>query len=357
MSEAEIKRLEEELSKTKYNKKTQHHIGLLKAKIAKLKEKEASKGGGSGEGYSVRKSGDVTAVLLGFPSVGKSTILNSLTNAESEIAEYDFTTLDVIPGMMEYNHAKIQILDIPGIVHGAASGKGRGKEVLSVIRNADLIVMVIDALQPQQHEALKKEIYDADVRINQKRPDVKIKKKAKDGVDIGSTVPLDFDEDTIKRILKEFRIMNADVLIRDKITMDQFIDCLENNKSYIPAITVVNKVDLLKDTSSVDRLNPDLKICAKSGQGIEQFKKLIYDNLDLINIYLKEPGKKADKEEPMVIRYGSTIGDLCRSIHKDFARRFRYARVWGRSAKFPGQRLKRKDHKLHDKDIIEIHTS
>ena len=126
-----IKELEEELSTTKYNKRTQGHIGLVKAKIARLKEEQQRKQAGKGktEGYSVKRSGDATAIIVGFPSVGKSTLLNALTNAKSEVAAYAFTTLTCIPGLMEYKHAKIQILDVPGIVEGAASGRGRGKEI------------------------------------------------------------------------------------------------------------------------------------------------------------------------------------------------------------------------------------
>ena len=105
----QIKQFQDELKKTKYNKKTQHHIGLVKAKIAKLREKQEkrSKGGKKGEGYAVSRSGDATVLLLGFPSVGKSTLLNALTNADSEIGAYAFTTLKVIPGTLDYNHSKI----------------------------------------------------------------------------------------------------------------------------------------------------------------------------------------------------------------------------------------------------------
>jgi uncharacterized protein len=147
-----VKELEDELKKTKYNKRTQYHIGLVKAKIAKLKEKEVGrgKGGGPKEGYSVRKSGDATVILIGYPSVGKSTLLNALTNAESETGAYDFTTLSVIPGLLHYKHAQIQILDVPGIVSGAATGRGRGKEVLAVMRNAELVLIVIDVNHPEQ---------------------------------------------------------------------------------------------------------------------------------------------------------------------------------------------------------------
>jgi len=185
-----IKELEKELSTTKYNKKTQHAIGLLKAKIARLKEKQEArkKSGPAFDGYNVKKSGDATVIILGFPSVGKSTLLNALTNAKSQIAAYEFTTLNVIPGVMKYNSAKIQVLDVPGIVHGAASGKGRGKEVLSVLRNADLVIIILDVFHPKYRKVLEKEAYEAGLRLNQHLPDVKIKKTAKGGIDIGATV-------------------------------------------------------------------------------------------------------------------------------------------------------------------------
>ena len=115
--EEQIKELEEQISKTKYNKATEGHIGKLKAKIARLNEEEekrrASKGGNT-KGFYVKKAGNATVALVGFPSVGKSTLLNQLTGAKSEVGAYHFTTLDVVPGVMVYNHAKIQILDMPG---------------------------------------------------------------------------------------------------------------------------------------------------------------------------------------------------------------------------------------------------
>ena len=147
-NEERIKELEDLIANSQYNKRTQHAIGLYKAQLAKLKEKEegrrAAASGKKGDGYSVRKSGDGTVVLLGFPSVGKSTLLNSITDAKSDVGSYAFTTLTVIPGTLDYEHAKIQVLDVPGIVQGAASGKGRGTEVFSVLRSADLIVVLLD---------------------------------------------------------------------------------------------------------------------------------------------------------------------------------------------------------------------
>merc|ERR1719210_55194 len=93
------------------------------------------------------KSGDARCALIGFPSVGKSTLLSTLTTTHSEQASYEFTTLTCIPGVIEYNGANIQLLDLPGIIEGAAKGKGRGKQVIAVARTADCVLMVLDALK------------------------------------------------------------------------------------------------------------------------------------------------------------------------------------------------------------------
>ncbi len=358
---SKIKELEDELKKTKYNKATQHHIGLVKAKIALLKEKQegrmAKKTGKSEHGYNVRKSGDATVLLLGFPSSGKSTLLNALTNAESEVASYAFTTLSVIPGIMEYKQAKIQILDVPGVVSGAASGKGRGKEVLTVIHNADLVLILIDVNHPGHYPAIMKEVWEANIRVNKIRPEVYIKKKPKDGIHIGKTVPLDVDDLTLQNILREFKLNNCEVLIRSVLDIDDFIDCIEGNKKYIPAITCVNKIDLAP-VSIVDKvkksLGADIVISAEKKINIESLKELIFSKLNFIRVYLKEPHKEADLKEPLIIIRGSTIMDVCEKLHRDFVSKFRFARVWGASAKFPGQRLMLK-HVLQDEDVLEIH--
>ncbi len=358
--DGKIKDLEQEISSTKYNKATQHHIGLVKAKIARLKEKQESRRAGAkkGEGYAVKKSGDATVVLLGFPSVGKSTLLNALTNANSPVGSYDFTTLTVIPGLLEYKHAKIQILDLPGVVTGAAAGTGRGKEVLAVIRNADLILIVIDALQPKQYQKILKEIFDSKIRINQKKPDVHITKSSRGGIRIGKTVKLDIEDRTIAAIAREFRIANADILIREKIDEDQLIDVIEGNRVYIPEVAIINKIDLAdaKMLEAIKKdISPDLLIAAQAKYNIDKLKDLIFDRLQFIRIYLKEVNKPADMKEPLIVRSGSTIGDICSRLHKDFVRKFKFARIWGPSAKFPGQRFLKLDKQLSDEDILEIH--
>jgi len=357
----QIKELQDELRKTKYNKATQGHIGIIKAKISQLKQKQESrvqkKTGKSTHGYSVRKSGDGTVLLLGFPSSGKSTLLNALTGAKSEVAAYAFTTVSVVPGMMEYKQAKIQILDVPGIVSGAASGKGRGREVLTVIQNADLVIIIIDVNHPEHHPAILREVWEAQIRINKTKPEVYIKKKTKGGIQIGKTVRIDVDDETIKKVLREFKVVNADVLIRSPIDIDSFIDCIEGNKKYVSSITCVSKADLA-NAATVEKvkkgLNADLVISAEKDLNINLLKELIFERLDFIRVYMKEPRKEADLDEPLIIFRNATIRDVCNKTHREFVSKFRFARVWGKSAKFPAQKIML-NHILKDKDMLEIH--
>lgn len=353
----QIKEFEDELAKTKYNKRTQHHVGLVKAKIARLKEKSSGGGGKKGEGYSVKKTGDATVCLVGFPSVGKSTLLNKITNADSKTAAYAFTTLTVIPGIMEYESAKIQILDVPGIVSGAASGRGKGREVIAVMRSSDLIMIIADVFNLSQAEVLKNELYEAGIRINESPPNMAMKKTAKGGISIAWTVPHDLDDKTVELILKEYRIVNADVVIRQDITPDQLIDFLEENRVYIPACVVINKVDMADEhyINEVKRSFPDsVLISAKNQENLEALKKRIFSSLGMIKIFMKEVGKKADMDEPVIVKKGVTVKDICNKIHRDFVKRLRFCKVWGKSAKFPGQRFN-ENHVLQDEDVVQLH--
>lgn len=356
----EITSIEDEIRKTPYNKATSHHIGRLKAKLARLKEdmvKRASSKGG-GEGYSVRKSGDATVVLVGYPSVGKSTLLNRLTGAQSRVGTYEFTTLDVVPGTMFHNNATIQILDVPGLVRGAASGRGRGKEVISVVRNADLIVFLIDVFQTGHLYTLEKELYDAGIRVNTRRPDVKIMRRFRGGVSINSTLATELDRDTILSILKEYRMHNADVLIRDNVNIDEFIDALMGNRKYINAVTVINKADLVDEKFKTElraKFPEAMLISADMDKNLDPLKDLIFNNLKFIRLYMKPQGEPADMDEPMIIQEGTNVGDICDKLHRDFRKRFRYAQVWGSSAKHAGQRAGL-EHILMDGDILTIVT-
>jgi len=203
----QIEVIQEEIRKTPHHKGTNRFIGLMRAKIARLKDKEIessgkSGGGGGSSGFSVKKQGDATVVLIGPPSAGKSTLINRLTNAESKVAPYAFTTVTVIPGMLKYNEAYIQILDIPGLIEGAKQGKGRGREVLSVARGADLLIIMTDIERVPQIEKMVKELESAGIRINQEAPDIKIDKKPEGGLEVHSNLKQDMDKETVKEIAR-----------------------------------------------------------------------------------------------------------------------------------------------------------
>ncbi len=158
--------IKEEIRKTPYHKGTEHYVGLLRAKLAKLKKQRAQiKKKGKGEGFAVKKSGDATVVLVGPPSVGKSSLLNKLTGTCARVEEWPFTTLEVIPGMLQYQGAHIQILDLPGIIGGAATGKGKGQEVFSVVRVADLLLLMVDVKTKTKLSSMMNEIKQLEINL------------------------------------------------------------------------------------------------------------------------------------------------------------------------------------------------
>ncbi len=361
--EERIKEIEDEIQKTSYNKATQFHIGKLKAKLAQLKEEDLKRrsSGKKGEGFAVKKSGDATVVLVGFPSVGKSTLLNAMTDADSRVAAYEFTTLNVVPGMMEYEGAKIQILDIPGIIAGASAGKGRGREVLAIVRNADLILILLDATNIRHLSALEKELYSVGIRINQSPPRVSIQKQDKGGVSVVANVKLTkIDKRTVREILNVYGIHNATVALHEDITDDQMIDVIQKNRIYPKSLILLNKIDML-NPADLKKVREELKgqaieISAEKRSNIDELKKKIFQKLDVIRVYTKRLGEKGHSPEPMIMHKGSTVRDAALMVHKDIIAKFKNAHVTGKSVKFDEQ-VVGLNHVLKDGDVLTIVTN
>jgi len=363
--EKQIKDIEDEIFNTQKNKATERHIGKLKAKLAKLRAEVDKRKSASvkGKGFAIKKSGDATVGLIGFPSIGKSTLMNQLTDAESRVGSYDFTTINVIPGMMNYKGANIQILDFPGLISGASEGKGRGREILSAIRNVDLVLFMIDAQHESHLELMALELYKASLRLNQTRPDVVVKRTGQGGINVTTATNLThLNEEVIKSIASEY-VVNADVIIRENITEDQLIDVFVENKVYVPAIVIINKIDLvskdelLKHIKQIkDKSWKLIEISALKGMGLDRLREIIFSELKLIRIYMKPVGKSVDYNEPLILKKGDTVNDACEKLHRDFKKRFRYATVTGSSAKHDSQKVGL-DHKLKDKDVLTIVVS
>jgi ribosome-interacting GTPase 1 len=363
--EERIAEKEAELAKMKYNKATEAHFGTLKAQIAQLRTEiveRAMKSKRKGSGFSIKKHGDATVILLGFPSVGKSTLLNAITNKDSKVAAYEFTTLDAIPGMMEYDGkykgARIQVIDLPGIIEGGASGKGRGRQVFAAVRNANLIVILLDVRRPDHLTKILNELWNANIRLDQSPPQIKIIRRNFGGINI-SGFRYGLSDTEIANIFRAYRIINADVYLRNDpdLTIDKIIDVVADNRRYIPSLIVVNKMDLVNE-EELHRLEKQIKrkivaISAELGQGLDDLKEIIVEKLGLMRIFLRKPGAKADMNEPMIVSTGSTVEDICLKLHRRFKNDFRFANIWGSSAKFPGQKVGLR-HVLRDADIVKI---
>ncbi|TGZ82562.1 developmentally regulated GTP-binding protein 1 [Ascodesmis nigricans] len=358
-----IKQIEDEMAKTQKNKATSYHLGQLKAKLAKLRKElvapPSSGGGGAGVGFDVARTGVASVGFIGFPSVGKSTLLNLLTGTHSEAAAYEFTTLTTVPGCVVYNGAKIQMLDLPGIIQGAKDGKGRGRQVIAVAKQCNLIFLVLDVNKPlTDKRVIENELEGFGIRINKQPPNIVFKKKEKGGINITSTVPLTkLDNDEIRAVLSEYRIISADIAFRCDATIDDLIDVIEEkNRRYIPVVYALNKIDsiTIEELDLLYRIPNSVPISSEKGWNVDELLEMMWEKLDLKRIYTKPKGQQPDYTAPVVLRAGTcTVEDFCRAIHKSIIDSFKTAIVYGRSVKHQGQRVGL-SHVLEDEDVVTI---
>jgi len=360
-----IKEIEAEMARTQKNKATSYHLGLLKAKLAKARRELLTPsggggGGGGGIGFDVARTGIASVGFVGFPSVGKSTLMTKLTGTYSEVAEYAFTTLTTVPGTLKVHGAPIQVLDLPGIIEGAKDGRGRGRQVIAVARTCNLIFVVLDVQKPLGDKAvIESELEGFGIRLNKKPPAITVRKKDKGGINITNTVPLTkIDGDEVKAVLGEYRIANADVAIRQPdATPDDLIDVVEGNRVYIPALYVLNKIDAIsiEELDLLYRIPNSVPVSSKEWWNIDELLEKMWGMLDLVRVYTKPRGQAPDYTAPVVLRRSRcSVEDFCNAIHKEIAKQLKYATVWGSSAKHSRGQKVGLDHVLEDEDIVQL---
>jgi ribosome-interacting GTPase 1 len=302
--EEKIAALQEMLAIMPRHKGTDKLHAMLRQKIARFsQEAEKKYATARRAGFYISREGAGQVMLVGPANAGKSQLLAVVTEAIAEIAEYPFTTKTPIPGMMKFEDIQIQLVDTPPI------GRKEVRVLLSnVLRNADLIVIVIDL----------------------------------------SREPISQVEAALQG-LREARIEPLD-------------DGTQVTPGSYPRkmLIVGNKNDLAGSNKNWERLRsqyarqfPLVSISAREGGGLEEFKRAVYQALNIIRVYTKTPGSKADLTDPMILEKGSTLGEAAESLHKDFYQNLKYAVVWG-SGKYDGQRVS-KGHVLQDGDIVEFH--
>ena len=290
------------------HKGTDRLQGELKAKLSQLKKEMQTKKktGKSFYSHHIEKEGAAQVVLIGLPNVGKSQIVASLTNATPQVAFYPFTTREPLVGMMPFKDIKIQLIDTPPITEEFIE-----PWLPEIVKYADYVILVVDL--------------GSEEVLNQ--VDVILKR---------------LEQSKVKLVVKEEENDELNVQFYKK-TM------IVGNKNDIP--DAEEHFEVLKDLHS-DNFSL-LSISAKEREGLQELKRKIYEELAIIRIYTKESGKSADMDDPIVLEKGSRLIDAARVIHKDFAFKLKYAKVWG-SSKFDGQKVDRK-HLLEDGDVVEFH--
>ncbi|KAK0738361.1 P-loop containing nucleoside triphosphate hydrolase protein [Schizothecium vesticola] len=351
-----------QMARTQKNKATSYHLGQLKAKLAKLKRElltPSGGGGGAGAGFDVARTGVASVGFIGFPSVGKSTLMSHLTGTHSEVAAYEFTTLTSVPGQVTYNGAALQMIDLPGIIEGAKDGRGRGRQVIAVAKTCHLIFIVLDVNKPlTDKRVIEAELEGFGIRINKEPPNITFRKKDKGGLNITHTQPLThIDTDEIRAVMSEYKISSADIAIRCDATIDDLIDILEaKSRSYIPVIYVLNKIDSIsiEELDLLYRIPNAVPISSEHGWNIDELMEAMWEKLNLVRVYTKPKGKMPDYSSPVVLRANKcTIEDFCNAIHRTIVEQFKGAVVYGKSVKHQPQRVGLA-HELADEDIVTI---
>ncbi len=354
--EKKIEELKQEYAKTKDNKKTNVHVGLIRFKIAQAKRDlvVASKKI-KGEGFFVKKSGDATVALVGFPSAGKSSLINVIANTRNKTAIYAFTTTQIIPGTMIYKDAHIQVFDMPGLIEDAHLGKGGGRMVIAAAKSADLIVFVIDINQIQQFEKLMKELNALEININKKKPYIQITEQISGGIRVEvnkSGLP----EEDITEILGGLGIHNAVVSIWGKVSDDELISIISGRAIYLRAIVALNKIDTITDYEKITnelsrKFNIEvIPISATKKTNTDMLKERIYEDLGIITVYLKARTGQ-EQLKPMILGKGATVGDAAKKFHTQIIDDLKCATVTGPSAHFANERVGIA-HELEGGDVI-----
>jgi small GTP-binding protein len=286
------------------HKGTDHLRAKLRRQIARLTQESERKSATQRQSMIIEKEGAAQVAVIGLPNAGKSQLVSGITNASPAVAEYPFTTGKAMPGMMEFENIKIQLIDTPPLVPQSI-----GFWLPPMLRRTDALLIVVDLGNPPlaQMEAITTQLEKMRIRLGE------IKKEAEDAV---------------------FYPKKA---------------LIAGNKSDLAGAR--QNYTALKN--EYERQLPLVAISAKDGNSLEELKLEVFKMLDIIRVYTKTPGQKPEFTDPIILDRGSTVEDAAAQIHKDFLARLKYARIWG-SGKHNGIMAKR-NHILHDGDVIELH--
>lgn len=367
--EEKLKALQEFLSAVPKHKGTENLIRQVRRQIAQLRreieEERRRRRGGRGPKFFIEKEGAGQVVLVGLTNSGKSSIIARVTNAKPNISDTPYTTREPIPGMLKFEDVQIQLVEAPAIIEGASDGVAWGLKTIGLVRNADAVAIVLDMSEDpiRQFKIIVDELEKSRISIFKSGGRVVIEKRNSGGIQFaimgrikGATV------DDVRKLLESYRIYHALVKVYGEVTLDDVEDSIFQNKIYKPAIVLANKMDVPHAKVKLEALRKILSnkldilpISAKTGLGLGDLGSKLYKLLDVIRVYTKQPNQDKPSDKPLIVKRGATVLEVAKLIHSSLYKNFKYAKVWGKSVKFPGQRVGG-DHVLEDGDIVEIHA-
>jgi ribosome-interacting GTPase 1 len=369
--EEKIQKLQEFLSLFPKHKGTENLRAQVKRKISLLKQeieekKQKRTGVATGPKVFVEKEGDAQIVLLGPTNVGRSSLLSLLTNSKVEISSYPYTTTELTPGMFNYQDLQLQMVEAPALMEGSAEGGAWGLQTLTSARNADALILMVDLSQnpTEQLSLICRELEKAKILTKKPKARIEIEKKHMGAklkfIVLGRLI--DCSVKDLTRLLKSYGIRDATVKIRGEASLDDVEEAIFEGTTYRPAIIIANKADHPNAAERLEQLKKvvgeEVKIVAVScttKAGLENVGSEIFEMLDIIRVYTKDPNKRDASARPFTIQKGSTIFDLAKRIHSDFYTQFSYAKVWSKRLRFSPQKVGG-SFSLQDGDTVEIHT-
>jgi len=302
-----IARLEEYLGAIPKHKGTDKLRASLRKRLSKLRDQSqgAKRAGARRESaFKIEREGAGQVAVVGAPNVGKSALVAALTSAEPEVAAYPWTTRAPMPGMMQFEDVQIQLVDTPPLTREHLE-----TEIIDLIRRSDVILLVVDL----EGDALG-QLEEAAALLGER----KIVPRHLEGDDAGG-----------------------------------------RGTVYLPLLVLVNKNDDESTDGDVEVFRelvagdwPLLPVSAAAGRNLDELRRRTYDLLEVMRVYSRPPGRKADLGSPFTLKRGDTIAEFAAAVHGELREQLKSARVWGTGV-HDGQTVGR-DHVLHDGDVVEL---